>query len=97
MQSYNDGEGVKQDYVKTIYYYYEQAAVQDDATAQCNLGILYQHGHNEQPDLIRARYYYEQTATQQGFDYAKEALKSMIEDEYIPKQYTATDRHTNQV
>jgi TPR repeat protein len=56
MQSwYHDGKGVKLDYVKTIYYYYEQAAVQDDATAQCNLGTLYQHGHNEQPDLIRAR------------------------------------------
>jgi TPR repeat protein len=35
---YHDGEGVKQDYEKAIYYY-EQAAVQDDATAQCNLGI----------------------------------------------------------
>jgi TPR repeat protein len=93
MQSwYHDGEGVKQDYVKTIYYYYEQAAMQDDATAQCNLGILYQHGHNEQPDLIRARCYYEQAATQQGFDYAKEALKSMIEDEDIHKRYIANDR-----
>jgi TPR repeat protein len=65
--------------------------------AQCNLGILYQHGHNEQPDLIRARYYYEQAARQQGFDYAKEALKSMIEDEYRPKQYTDNIRHTNKV
>jgi TPR repeat protein len=47
MQSwYHHGKGVKQDYVKTIYYYYEQAAVQDDATAQCNLGTLYQHGQD---------------------------------------------------
>jgi TPR repeat protein len=49
----------------------KQPCKMSDATAQCNLGIASlstsQYGHNEQPDLIRARYYYEQAASQQDF------------------------------
>lgn len=51
------GEGVRQDYQKAKELY-EKAAIQGNAGAQCNLGLLYEYGKGVRQDLATAKEWY---------------------------------------
>jgi len=58
---YNQGRGVKRDYVEAAHWY-EKAAAQGNAKAQLNLGILYDQGLGMKKDIMKAAEYYRQAA-----------------------------------
>ena len=60
---YVDGLGVKQDYAQAVIWY-RQAAEQDHADAQCNLGLMYQRGLGVKEDQAQAVNWYHQAAKQ---------------------------------
>jgi hypothetical protein len=61
--NYGKGKGVPQDLEKANYWY-EKAAEQGNANAQCNLGYNYEVGRGVPKDLEKAYYWYEKAAEQ---------------------------------
>jgi TPR repeat protein len=62
-ESYDDGEGVEQDYEKALYWY-GQAAGQGDATAQYRIGLMYDNGRGVAQDYAEAARWYRLAAAQ---------------------------------
>jgi TPR repeat protein len=56
--------------------WYNNAAVQGDAYAQLNIGLLYEYGRGVKQDYSQARAWY-QKAADQGNERAKDALKRL--------------------
>ncbi len=55
-QLYETGENVRQDFAKARYWY-EKAALQGDALAQCSLGVLYMQGKGVRQDFSKSFYW----------------------------------------
>ena len=55
---------MKQDYSKAREWY-DKAAKQEHAGAQCNLGVMYNSGHGGEQDYSKAREWYEKAAKQE--------------------------------
>ena len=62
---YDNGLGVKQDYVAAAQWY-RKAAEQGNAPAQSNLGIMYENGRGVEKDPAQAVEWYRKAA-EQGF------------------------------
>ncbi|MHB9146875.1 MAG: ankyrin repeat domain-containing protein [Candidatus Amoebophilus sp.] len=60
---YYHGKGVAKDYIKALKWY-QKAADQGHARAQCNLGMLYHQGHGIAKDYIKALEWYGKSANQ---------------------------------
>ena len=60
---YAKGQGVEQSYEKAVEYY-RQAAEQGNATAQCNLGMMYYHGRGVEKSMEMAEKYVRMAAEQ---------------------------------
>ena len=60
---FGECEGIPQDYVKARWWY-EKAAVQGNAEAQFNLGLMYRKGEGVRQDYVKARQWYEKAAKQ---------------------------------
>ena len=70
---YAEAEGVTQDYAEAVKWY-RKAANQGNATAQNNLGWMYQYGLGVTQSKSEARKWYEKAAAQ-GDESAKQALE----------------------
>ena len=51
---YDQGQGVRQDYVQAVYWY-RKAAEQENAKAQYNLGLMYANGKGARQNLVIAK------------------------------------------
>lgn len=71
--AYQDGLGVKKDYVKAVEWY-QKAAEQGYAEAQCILGAHYVQGKGVEQDYVKAVDWYRKAA-EQGYEKAKQRLK----------------------
>ena len=60
---YANGQGVKQDYFKA-FEWYQKAAEQGNADAQCFLGFMYQYGQGVKQDYFKAVEWYQKAAEQ---------------------------------
>jgi hypothetical protein len=60
---YYNGEGVEKDYDKA-FKWYEKAAQQGDAVAQCSLGVMYGNGQGVAQDYAKAKEWCERAAEQ---------------------------------
>ena len=60
---YDNGRGVKQDYIKAVEWY-QRAAEQGVADAQYNLGVMYYNGQGVKQDYIKAVEWYQKAAEQ---------------------------------
>ena len=56
-EMYKKGQGVLQDYKKTVYWY-RKAAEQGNTSAQNNLGVMYEKGEGVPQDYKKAGYWY---------------------------------------
>ena len=72
------GDDVDQDYAKA-FNWFQKAAAQGYAGAQCNLGLMYQNGEGVAKDLIKAADWYEMAAAQ-GNAYAQFNLGLMYQN-----------------
>ena len=63
------------DYEQAVYWY-RKSAEQGDATAQCNLGVIYENGYGVTKNLNEARKWYQLSAAQ-GDEDAKSALQRL--------------------
>ncbi|MCD8367240.1 MAG: sel1 repeat family protein, partial [Clostridiales bacterium] len=70
---YDNGEGVRQDKAKAVYWY-EKAAQQGDAKAQYNLGVCYYNGEGVTRNRTKAKEWF-QKAADQGVEQAKAILR----------------------
>ena len=60
---YDNGRGVKQDYIKAVEWY-QRAAEQGYAAAQYHLGVMYDNGQGVKQDYIKAVEWYQKAAEQ---------------------------------
>ena len=73
---YEGGLGVDVNYKKAIEWF-EKAAMQGDADAQCNLGVMYENGHGvDQSDSMAMRWYAKADA--QGDERAQVAIRELV-------------------
>ena len=75
---YYEGEGVSQDYKQAVYWW-EKAAEQGYAVAQCCLGMCYEDGNGVNKDYKKAVSLYKQAAAQ-GHEDAIYVLKILGEE-----------------
>ena len=74
----DNGDGVEQDYAKAVEFY-TKAAAQGDASAQNNLGIMYENGQGVEQDYDKAVELYTKAA-EQGYAYARYNLGIMYDN-----------------
>ena len=60
---YAEGQGVEVDYVKANEWF-QKAAEQGNADAQCNLGVMYAEGQGVEVDNAKANEWYQKSAEQ---------------------------------
>ncbi len=60
---YEEGNGVRQDYEKALYWY-RKSANQNNSEGQLQLGILYYDGNGVRQDYKKAIYWYQKSANQ---------------------------------
>ena len=83
---YNAGEGVPQDYNKSVYWY-AKSAEQGDSKEQYNLGIKYSNGKGVPQDYKKAVFWYTKSA-EQGNSSAQYNLGIMYFDgKGVPQNY----------
>jgi TPR repeat protein len=70
---YYNGQGVPQDYAKAAQWF-QKAADQGDAYAQCNLGGMYAAGQGVPQNYAEANQWLKRSAAQ-GNENAREALR----------------------
>lgn len=66
-------------YKKCFLKWYEKAAEQGDAEAQCHLGFMYKYGRGAPKDPQKSLEYFQKSAVQ-GFDVAQEQLEKLREN-----------------
>ncbi|WP_265090090.1 tetratricopeptide repeat protein [Psychrobacter faecalis] len=64
---YAEGDGVKQNYAKSIEWY-QKAANQGNSDAQFNLGLLYADGEGVKQDYVKSAEWYQKAANQGDSD-----------------------------
>ena len=72
---YEDGDGIEQDYAKTMYWF-RRSSEEGNKISTFSVGMLYEYGTGVEENHEKAVEWYRKSA-EEGYDYAKEKLRDL--------------------